>query len=69
MNTIKKMLALIGLLLLTSISFAQQKKVMVMEIKNEIDPRMTRYVELALKMQKKQKQISLSLKWIPMAVY
>lgn len=28
-------------------SFAQ-KKVMVMEIKNEIDPRMTRYVELAL---------------------
>jgi membrane-bound serine protease (ClpP class) len=28
---------------------AQQKKVLVMEIKNEIDPRMTRYVELALK--------------------
>jgi membrane-bound serine protease (ClpP class) len=28
---------------------AQQKKVLIMEIKNEIDPRMTRYVELALK--------------------
>lgn len=27
---------------------AQQKKVMTMKIKNEIDPRMTRYVELAL---------------------
>lgn len=27
---------------------AQQKKVMVMDIKSEIDPRMTRYVELAL---------------------
>ena len=27
---------------------AQQKKVMTMEIKNEIDTRMTRYVELAL---------------------
>jgi membrane-bound serine protease (ClpP class) len=29
-------------------SVAQQQKVMVMEIKQEIDPRMTRYVELAL---------------------
>ena len=31
------------------IAFSQEKKVMVMEIKNEIDPRMTRYVDLALK--------------------
>ncbi len=35
-------------MVLTSTSFAQQKKVMVMEIKSEIDPRMRRYVELAL---------------------
>jgi len=49
MNILKTTLALLFFLLLTLISFAQQKKVMVMEIKNEIDPRMTRYVELALK--------------------
>jgi len=48
MNTVKKTLASIFFLLLTLIAFAQQKRVMVMEIKNEIDPRMTRYVELAL---------------------
>ena len=29
-------------------AMAQKSKVMVMEIKAEIDPRMTRYVELAL---------------------
>ena len=32
---------------------AQKKKVMVMEIKDVIDPRMTRYVELALDHAKK----------------
>jgi len=30
-------------------SFGQDKKIMVMDIKSEIDPRMTRYVELSLK--------------------
>lgn len=34
---------------------AQQKKVMIMEIKSEIDPRMKRYVELALKHAEKSK--------------
>lgn len=39
-----------GLLLLaTLVAQAQQTKVMVMEIKSEIDPRTNRYVELALK--------------------
>jgi membrane-bound serine protease (ClpP class) len=41
------------LLLLTNVLmialYAQQKKVMIMEIKSEIDPRMKRYVELALR--------------------
>ena len=36
-------------ILLSSLLHAQQKKVMVMEIKSEIDPRMKRYVELAVK--------------------
>lgn len=49
MNAIKRTLSIIFFLLLTLIAFAQQKRVMVMEIKNEIDPRMTRYVELALR--------------------
>jgi membrane-bound serine protease (ClpP class) len=35
--------------IMLSVSAFAQKKVMIMEIKNEIDPRMTRYVELALK--------------------
>ncbi|MBX2947315.1 MAG: nodulation protein NfeD [Cyclobacteriaceae bacterium] len=40
---------LFGLILLTSLAArAQQTKVMVMEIKSEIDPRTNRYVELAL---------------------
>lgn len=44
-----KLLTLFTLLLLaTGTVTAQKKKVMVMEIKNEIDPRMHRYVELAL---------------------
>lgn len=38
---------LIAFLLVTALS-AQEKTVMVMEIKNEIDPRMTRYTQLAL---------------------
>jgi membrane-bound serine protease (ClpP class) len=36
------------LLLSSGIAFAQKTKVMVMDIKDEIDPRMTRYVDLAL---------------------
>ncbi len=43
----KKSLLFIIFLVLSLASFAQTK-VMVMDIKNEIDPRMTRYVELAL---------------------
>jgi membrane-bound serine protease (ClpP class) len=43
----KKSLLLILFLGLINFAFAQTK-VMVMDIKNEIDPRMTRYVELAL---------------------
>ncbi|MBA4053634.1 MAG: serine protease [Marivirga sp.] len=42
-----KWLTIVFFVLSPLFSFAQ-KKVMVMEIKNEIDPRMTRYVELAL---------------------
>lgn len=48
MSTLFKGLTVTYFCLLTSLSFSQQKKVMVMEIRNEIDPRMTRYVELAL---------------------
>jgi membrane-bound serine protease (ClpP class) len=44
----KKTLLLFILLSASLFGTAQQKKVMIMEIKNEIDPRMTRYVELAL---------------------
>lgn len=39
---------LLSLMLLSFSALAQKKNVMVMEIKQEIDPRMTRYVELAL---------------------
>lgn len=49
MNSVNKLLVLFFLLLLTSPVFSQQKKVMIMEIRNEIDPRMTRYVDLALR--------------------
>lgn len=49
MRLLKRALPTIIFLLLGFIVFAQPEKVMVMEIKNEIDPRMTRYVELALK--------------------
>ncbi|MDH4089815.1 MAG: ATP-dependent Clp protease proteolytic subunit [Cyclobacteriaceae bacterium] len=48
MNVLKTMLAFLCMMSMTFVASAQQKKVMVMEIKNEIDPRMTRYVELAL---------------------
>jgi membrane-bound serine protease (ClpP class) len=44
----KKLLTVILSLLSTSLIFAQQKNIMVMEIKSEIDPTMKRYVELAL---------------------
>jgi membrane-bound serine protease (ClpP class) len=47
MNKIRKPLAILLLLFLPSLVFSQTK-VMVMEIKAEIDPRMTRYVDLAL---------------------
>ncbi|MFD1002834.1 nodulation protein NfeD [Ohtaekwangia kribbensis] len=39
---------LLSFLLLSFSAVAQKKNVMIMEIKQEIDPRMTRYVELAL---------------------
>jgi membrane-bound serine protease (ClpP class) len=47
MRLVKLLLFLIFSTLVWS-AMAQKTKVMVMEIKNEIDPRMTRYVELAL---------------------
>jgi membrane-bound serine protease (ClpP class) len=43
----KSILLFIAMASIASV-IAQQKKVMVMDIKNEIDPRMRRYVELAL---------------------
>jgi membrane-bound serine protease (ClpP class) len=49
MNSLLKTPAFIISLLLAFTAFGQKSKVMVMEVKNEIDPRMTRYVELALK--------------------
>jgi membrane-bound serine protease (ClpP class) len=45
----KKLLFLVVILLSTEAIFAQQKKIMVMEIRAEIDPPMKRYVELALR--------------------
>jgi membrane-bound serine protease (ClpP class) len=39
---------LLSFMLLSFSALAQKKNVMIMEIKQEIDPRMTRYVELAL---------------------
>jgi len=48
MNTFRITLSLIIALSTTLSGLAQKTKVMVMEIKNEIDPRMNRYVELAL---------------------
>lgn len=47
--SLKKSLTLVIFLFLGFTVIAQKSKVMVMEIKNEIDPRITRYVELALK--------------------
>lgn len=47
MNSSKRLLT--ALLFLLASSASAQKKIMVMDIKAEIDPRMTRYVELALK--------------------
>jgi membrane-bound serine protease (ClpP class) len=44
----KNLLLSIVLLLVSIASIAQNKNVLVMEIKSEIDPRMKRYVELAL---------------------
>ncbi len=48
-NKKRSYLLLTVLLTLFSFAHAQEKKVMVMDIKNEIDPRMKRYVELAIK--------------------
>jgi membrane-bound serine protease (ClpP class) len=45
----KKLNALFIVLLLAGQLLAQQKTIMIMEIKSEIDPRTTRYVDLALK--------------------
>jgi len=45
----KKLILLLLTNVLTFALYAQQKKVMIMEIKSEIDPRMKRYVELALR--------------------
>ena len=44
-----KLLMLLIFFTLSCTAIAQKSKVMVMEIKDEIDPRMTRYVGLALK--------------------
>ena len=44
----KKILPLLVMLFSAAIGFAQKKNVLVLEMKQEIDPRMTRYVDLAL---------------------
>src|SRR5688572_1902292 len=44
-----KKLALLFIVFLPAVQVIAQQKVMVMEIKSEIDPRTTRYVDLALK--------------------
>ncbi|MCW5911581.1 MAG: ATP-dependent Clp protease proteolytic subunit [Cyclobacteriaceae bacterium] len=57
-NTMRKLLRILALVLLAhTIGLAQpeKKKVMVMEIKAEIDPRMSRYVKLALEHAEKTK--------------
>lgn len=54
MKGMKKYILLFILVSLALLSVAQ-KKVMIMEIKSEIDPRMTRYVDLALSNAKKIK--------------
>ena len=53
MKTFVSIFAMISILIVGHSSLAQNKKVMVMEIKDVIDPRMTRYVELALNHAKK----------------
>jgi membrane-bound serine protease (ClpP class) len=49
MQIFKRTLSILFLSWLSFAAFAQKKAVMVMEIKSEIDPRVTRYVDLALK--------------------
>jgi membrane-bound serine protease (ClpP class) len=44
----KKLLLVLAVLLSTAACYAQKKNILVMDIKQEIDPRMTRYVDLAL---------------------
>jgi membrane-bound serine protease (ClpP class) len=61
----KKCILLLVLLGIVQLSFSQ-KKVMLMEIKSEIDPRMTRYVDLALA---KAKDIKADLVLIEMDTY
>lgn len=51
----KKCIVVFVLLMLSVLGWAQKSKVMVMEIKAEIDPRMTRYVKLSLENAKKIK--------------
>ena len=49
MHIFKRSLSILFFIWLSLTAFAQKKTVMVMEIKSEIDPRVTRYVDLALK--------------------
>jgi membrane-bound serine protease (ClpP class) len=49
MRIFKRSLSILFFSWLSFTAFAQKKIVMVMEIKSEIDPRVTRYVDLALK--------------------
>jgi membrane-bound serine protease (ClpP class) len=44
----KKILPLLAMVFSVAIGFAQKKNVLVLEVKQEIDPRMTRYIDLAL---------------------
>ena len=48
-EVMRRMVVMFLFLLPALTAFSQEKKVMIMEIKNEIDPRMTRYVDLALR--------------------
>jgi membrane-bound serine protease (ClpP class) len=53
-QTMKRFLFLL-LFVMPMVAFAQKTKVMIMEIRDEIDPRMNRYVELALNHAEKTK--------------
>ena len=59
--------AIMVLAMLASLHAQNKQKVMVMEIKEEIDPRMFRYVKLALEHAESTRADIVMLKWTPTA--